>query len=428
MSRLRSPSVSRTLLAGIACLVAATAIGGLHPPPAAAAVTHHRGYRATVLGFSSWYGSYGMGPLGLAWCIDHGLSAPDPAYHYLPTALTNIPVETRTAMAWAVGRWGNGTDRITHAALMLVLHDLMGATYPYGPLEVDNLSVAGMAGFEGHERDVLNRARDIKADALLHRSLRGSLHLTLTLTPLTNHGDSVARLTVRDDHHRGVPGVVILLDGPGAGLPVSAVRTNAAGEATVDVHPTMTSAPVRAAALVPSLQLDAWRSSSTPAQRVVRPSLVSLTAQAAMPSPLPPATTTTTTTPATTTTTTTLPATTTTTLPATTTTTLPATTTTTTTTPATTTTTTTLPATTTTTTTTPSAIVRGSTTTPPPSALPRTGLDSATQALYAVGIALIGSALTVNSKQSGSIGHYGDRGRRNQYRIQPTRPTRRARG
>jgi LPXTG-motif cell wall-anchored protein len=369
-----------------------------------------------------------MGPLGLAWCIDHGLSAPDPDYHYLPTALTNIPVETRTAMAWAVGRWGNGTDRITHAALMLVLHDLMGATYPYGPLEVDNLSVAGMAGFEGHERDVLNRARDIKADALRHRSLRGSLHLTLTLTPLTNHGDSVARLTVRDDDHRGIPGVVILLDGPGAGLPVSAVRTNAAGEATVDMHPTMASAPVRAAALVPSLQLDAWRSSSTPAQRVVRPSLVSLTAQAAMPSPLPP--TTTTTLPPTTTTTT-LPPTTTTTLPPTTTTTLPATTTTlpattTTTLPATTTTTTT--ATTTTTTTTPSAIVRGSTTTPPPSALPRTGLDSATQALYAVGIALIGSALTVNSKRSGSIGHYGVRGRRNQYRIQPTRPTRRARG
>jgi hypothetical protein len=412
VSRPRSSSVARPLLAGLTSLIAATVLLAMRPAAVDAAVTHRYGYQATVLGFTSWYGSYEMGSLGTAWCIDHGIRSPDPVYRYVPADLSSVPLDTRSAMAWAVGRWGNGSDRTTHAAVMLVLHDLMGASYPFGRLDVDRLTVAGLAGFEGHEAEVLARARQIKADGLAHRGLRGSLHLTLELAPVDPHGDTVARLTVRDDRGRGVPGILVVLDGPTAGLRATVVTTDAAGNASLTAHPTTPTASVRARTIVPDLQLDAWRSASTPAQRVALPTVVGLVVQTAL---VPPPTTTTvapTTTTVPTTTTTTVAPTTTTTVAPTTTTVAPTTTTesTTTTTAAPATTTTGMP---------PATVLGGPPTAPTPPAapapaLPRTGLDALTWALYGVGLVLIGIALVPRHPRSVgrvlAIGHHGDRG------------------
>ena len=51
---------------------------------ALAAVVHGRGFEATVLGWTSWYGNYGLGDLGWGWCIDHGRLAPDADLGYVP--------------------------------------------------------------------------------------------------------------------------------------------------------------------------------------------------------------------------------------------------------------------------------------------------------------------------------------------------------
>ena len=66
---------------------------------------------------------------------------------------------------------------------MLVLHDLRGATYPFGRLDVDTLTPAQLAGFGGHEAEVIARARAIKADALAHAGRRAPLVLRVTLGP-----------------------------------------------------------------------------------------------------------------------------------------------------------------------------------------------------------------------------------------------------
>ena len=79
------------------------AVGGLLARPAAAEVVHVSGYAATVDGWTSWYGSYGLGPIGTTWCIDHGIPAPDASDDYAPTALADHAPATRQAMAWALG-------------------------------------------------------------------------------------------------------------------------------------------------------------------------------------------------------------------------------------------------------------------------------------------------------------------------------------
>lgn len=411
MSRPVVSSLARTLLAGCTSLIAATVLLVTAPGPADAAVTHQYGYQATVLGFTSWYGSYGMGPLGLAWCIDHGIRAPDPVYRYVAADMSSVPLEARTAMAWVVGRWGNGNDRTTHAALMLVLHDLMGARYPRGRLDVDQLTPAELAGFEGRESEVLARARMMKADGTAHRGLRGALYLTLQLAPLDSDGDTVVRLTVRDDAGQAVPGVPIVLDGAGAGLHTTQATTDASGNASVLAHPSTTTSRVRAQTIVPVLDLEVWRASTTAAQRVTRAIVVGLVAEATVTATPPSTTTTTTTTVPVTTTTTTLP---------TTTTTVPASTTTTTETPTTTTTTTPPPSSTTTmpttSTTAPPVAGLGEPPTAPLTTLPRTGLDALTWALYGLGLVLIGSTFVDHrSRWVGrllSIGHHGHRGYR----------------
>jgi hypothetical protein len=151
----RRPRIA--VLAGLVAL----AIGWLLPAPlarpAAADVVHHKGYRATVAGFSSWYGSYAMGDLGTAWCIDHGIAAPDPDLAYVKTRPATSD-DVRAAMAWAANRYGPSANRVDSAALMLVFHDLMGAQYPTGPLKVAELGPADLDGFGADEGAVITRS------------------------------------------------------------------------------------------------------------------------------------------------------------------------------------------------------------------------------------------------------------------------------
>ena len=188
--RLLPPFPSRSSLAALAlalaAIAAALAAGVLGPPaPAGAAVERGQGFVATVDGHRSWYGSYRLGDHGEVWCVDHGVPAPDVVLGYEPTTLDDRAPDTRRAIAWAVGRHGAGVDPVTAAALKLVLHDLMGARYPSGPLSVDRLAAADLEGFGGREAEVVERAQLIKADAVARAHLTAPLVLTAAAEPVS---------------------------------------------------------------------------------------------------------------------------------------------------------------------------------------------------------------------------------------------------
>jgi len=172
------------LVIGAVLVVAgASAFGAVSPPDAAdAVVTPASGFRATVLGWSSWYGSYRMGSLGSAWCIDHGLHAPDPAFRYVATTASDLDADTAAAISWIVTAHGDA-DPVEAAGVMLAVHDLRHASYPFGVIDVGRLTAHDLAGFGGHESEVLDRARALRAEARSHGSLRAPFHLALTLSP-----------------------------------------------------------------------------------------------------------------------------------------------------------------------------------------------------------------------------------------------------
>jgi len=151
----RRPTLEAAL--GVLLVVAALALllSPAAAPPAVAAVTPRAGYHATVLGWSSWYGSYDLGPAGVGWCIDHGMAAPDPAFRYVPVVAADVDDDRRSAMAWIVTSHAGTADPVDGAAVMLALHDLRGASYPFGVLDVDRLSPGQLAGFAGRETEVL---------------------------------------------------------------------------------------------------------------------------------------------------------------------------------------------------------------------------------------------------------------------------------
>ncbi|MEO7429707.1 MAG: hypothetical protein ABIY48_10065 [Acidimicrobiales bacterium] len=397
MSRRACPLVLRPLATGLALLMASGLLLVTHPEPAGAEVTHLHGFWATVDGFTSWYGSYGMGPLGTAWCIDHGSRSPDPVYGYVPADLSSVPADTQAAVAWAVAAHGQGTDPVAHAGLMLAVHDLMGALYPSGRLDVDNLRVSRLAGFGGVGAQVLTAARAAKADGLDHAHLRGPLHLVVVIGAIDGSGIAPVTVTVADALGQGVAGVVVRVAGSSPGLSAATAVTAVTamnGSATVSLQTGSVPVDVQASATVPHLPLDAWQPTSTRAQRVARPSLDELTAS----TELAPPTTTTTMPPTTTTTpeTTTTAPTTTTTPETTTTTAAPASTSTSTTVAAlavTTTVTDAPPTTTAPTGLAPAPSVLAAPGITAPLALPRTGVDALTFGLFGTGLVLVGHSL-----------------------------------
>lgn len=366
---------------------------------ALAEVTHRQGFHATVLGWTSWYGSYGLGEAGTGWCIDHGLRAPDPAYGYVPTVVA-APVEVQRAIAWIAAQPDAGP--VDAAARMLVFHDLMGATYPFGRLDVDALTVGNLAGFAGQEAAVLERARHLKAEGLARSHLRAPLGLQVWLEDVAPGAEGRVEAAVLDADGQAVPGVEVALALEGATLHGDVTGTTLGdGRARWTFTRPEDGSAVRAAAdaTVPRLDLSAWASSTVPAQRVAVGALDALHGTAEL---APPATTTTTTAPPTTTTA--PPATTSTTAPPTTTTTAPPTTTTTTTAPPSTTTTTAPPPTSTPPPVPPAAGPPPAGATPPPvparPTLPRTG-DERTRGLLAVGSGLLlgGGAALLGSRR-----------------------------
>jgi hypothetical protein len=253
----------------VLAVTAAVALCGL-------TVDRDLGYAASVDGFDSWFGSYGMGDLGPAWCIDHGSRAPDPAYGYAPVEVADQPLAVRTAVAWAIG--GAGADalesgaRPAAAAVMLAVHDLMGAVYPSGPLDVDQLLPRALAGFEGDGADVLAMARAIKADALAHQSVRAPYDLTITV----GAGEITVRL--QDATGAAVGGAEVDVTADGAVLAERRARTGADGTATIGFTAGGGVIGFDASAALPDPVLHAYASTSTPAQRVAVPARVTVTA------------------------------------------------------------------------------------------------------------------------------------------------------
>ncbi len=271
-------AVRSSALGLLAAAVFLGAVAVRAPAPAGAAVVHQRGFRATVAGFTSWYGSYGMGALGEAWCIDHGSHAPDAAFGYAPTDVADQAPPLRVAMAWAIGRYGWSPDDVDAAALMLVLHDVMAARYPQGMLDVDTLPVTAMAGFGGAEADVLTRARGIKADALAHQDLVSPYRLTAEAQPVPAGAQGTLTMRITDDAGIAVGDIALNATAAGATLDGPSTATDGSGIATIafTAGPGLNRFDVSAA--LPDLVLHAFASTTTPAQRVAVPATVAATA------------------------------------------------------------------------------------------------------------------------------------------------------
>jgi hypothetical protein len=259
-------------------VVLGAVIGLRAPAPAGAAVVHQQGFEATVLGFTSWYGSYGMAGLGQAWCIDHGSHAPDAAFGYVPTDVADQTAEGRVAMAWIVGHYGGAPDVVDAAALMLVLHDVMGAHYPTGDLDVDALTPAALGGFGGQEAAVIGRARAMKADGLARAGYQLPYRFTLTTEPVAPGGHGTVTATLADAAGHPIGGWPIELTAAGATLDAGPVTTAPDGRAVVGFAAAEGANQFRAAATVPDLVLHAYASSSTPAQRVAMPATLAVAA------------------------------------------------------------------------------------------------------------------------------------------------------
>ena len=163
---------------------------------------------------------------------------------------------------------------------MLVLHDLMGARYPSGPLDVDAMTIDRLTGFDGVEADVVDRARAIKADAVAHAPFVAPFTLAASAGAVRAGaaGGLVIRLT--DALDQPVPGVLVHVGATGAELDRSVEATT--GEDGLLQFPlTAQEGDNRfvVTAEVPG-PLDAYGPTRRPAQRVARPSVDVVTAEA----------------------------------------------------------------------------------------------------------------------------------------------------
>lgn len=286
MRSLLTSSLLRSLLAlgsaAAALAVVVTLLVGLGggPRPADAVVVPAQGFQATVLGWSSWYGSYDLTGIGHAWCIDHGSHAPDADLAYAPTDVPEAHPDTKAAMAWALGNHP-AYDAIDAAATMLVMHDLMGAQYPFGALDVHVMGPGDLAGFGGHEATVLERARSIKDDALAHRHLRGpyALHAEAPAVAAGAQADLTVRLT--DANGAPVERATVHVHADGAQLLAGHIATTGTdGVARLPYRAAEGANRFLAVAVASDPALHAWGPTAAPAQRVARPGAVQVSAHA----------------------------------------------------------------------------------------------------------------------------------------------------
>ncbi len=279
--RRAAAATALAVLGGIATLVTTDADRAL------AVVEHRSGFDATVLGWTSWYGSYGLGDQGLGWCIDHGLLAPDAAYGYVPIV---PPMDERTgaAVSWVVAA-GELADRPGAAAIMLVLHDLMGATYPFGRLDVDALGLANLGGFGGAEAAVLDRARALKRWGLAHAGLRGPYRIDLEADAVASGAVGEVRGALVDRDGRPISGIAVALAASGE-LQDRTVVTDDAGRFHTSARAIEGANAFLARATLPSPTPRILAPTRAAAQRIAQPSFADAMGGTAF--ALPPSTTT----------------------------------------------------------------------------------------------------------------------------------------
>ena len=190
----------------------------------------------------------------------------------MPTVVDGLPLDdARTAMAWAYGRHGTAPDAVGAAALMLVGHDLMGAQYPSGRLDVDTFTEAALSGFGADGPAVLARARAIKADALAHGHLAPPWRLQIVAigTEVGGHGIVSAVVQAGDELVAGIEvtlrGEGVVLQNPGGSITGADGAVHAGYVVPAGAH------RFTADATVADLVLQSFAPTAAPAQRVARP-------------------------------------------------------------------------------------------------------------------------------------------------------------
>jgi hypothetical protein len=285
--RPRRPSHHLGAITALVLVVAGVASWGIGAPPpvALADVVHGQGFEATVLGWTSWYGNYGLGDLGWGWCIDHGLLAPDADLAYVPTDVPDASADTRAAVSWAMTQ-NDAPDPMTSAAVMLVTHDLMGAHYPFGTIDVDRLTPADLGGFGGHEGEIIAAARRIKADASAHAQVRAPFSFTLDAPPTAPGANGQLTATLVDGNGAPVSNVIVAFDATGATLAGTPTRTGEDGRASAAFVAGPGQNQFDAVTTIPDPTLRAFAPTRGVAQRLAQPhKLVARTAAAFTPPP-----------------------------------------------------------------------------------------------------------------------------------------------
>lgn len=291
LSQSLSPLASLVVLVAT-CVVAAVLSSAreARDNPAAAAVTHRVGMKGTVLGWTSWYGSYGLGPLPFAWCVDHGTRAPDPELGYRPTPLLDVPPETRRAVSYAVTTYASTNDPLRSAALMLALHDLMGAVYPHGELDLEVMTTRDLAGFGGSESRLLQEARRILRDSLAVARRPWPAVLEIRAEPSAAGTQTTVTVRVLDGSRRPVAAVPVSIQSRGATPESLQVTTGETGEARARFTTRPGRNSFEAVVRTVSEEPEAYGPTVARAQRVVVPAPRVLRATTSFDAPPPPAT------------------------------------------------------------------------------------------------------------------------------------------
>ena len=148
-----------------------------------ATVVHRVGFEATVLGWTSWYGSYDLGPLGAGWCIDHGLRAPTRLR--LPADASDRSARRHPGGHGLGGDHGqrrhrSGAVRRPDAGPARPARRDLSRSAGSTSTPCPRASWPGSGARSGRHRP----GPAIKADALAHAGRRGPLHLAVQ-----THGD-----------------------------------------------------------------------------------------------------------------------------------------------------------------------------------------------------------------------------------------------
>lgn len=213
------------LLALLGVVMIALPIG-----PAQAVVRTAVGMRGTVLGRTAHYGTYFVPGVGNVLCLDASKIAPDSDYAYKPGA--TIGGTLGAQLAYAASTYGNTTDPVTAIAAKLVVHDLQGAVYPHGAMDVFRLQPNQLAGFGGREAAIVAKARAEMTDVLKNYRV-APYRLTLASpTTLDENNRVPITATLLDGRGRTLAGFRVTLTGSNTTVATITVTTNSTGKAS----------------------------------------------------------------------------------------------------------------------------------------------------------------------------------------------------